>query len=100
MGWRLNKREPKNTTRIHQNPKVKDILENSCYEGFFEKLRGYDDEISLEFSLNLQCPKGHEIVIEFKVLIIYLDEYLIIRVTTNSSWCSIEYLFSSCLCQF
>lgn len=78
----FNKRNPIDTYRIHQNPRVRYILETCKWLRFFEKLKGYDEEISLEFDTCFQCPKGHEIVIEIKGLIVYIDKYLIRKVIT------------------
>lgn len=47
-----NIRETTYSSRIHENPKVRDILENWIWLGIFERLRGFDDEIALKFTLN------------------------------------------------
>lgn len=82
MGGGFNRIDLTNTSRIHQNPKVRYVLENYNWLGFFERSRGYDDEVSLDFSLDLQHPEGHKISNAFKFLNICLDEYLISKVTT------------------
>lgn len=84
MGGGFNLREPTKTTQIHQNPGVRDILENYHWLGIFEKMTGYDDDISLAFSLKRKHPEGHEIVTTNKVLIIYIGEDLIKKISTLS----------------
>jgi len=50
-------REPTDTKRIHQHPHVVNILIIHQWLGFFELLKGYDDDISHEFSMTLH-PQG------------------------------------------
>lgn len=71
-----------NSSMTHQNPEFKIIFENCNWLGFFERLRGYDDESDLNFSLNLKHLEGIEIVFAFKGSIIYPDEDLSSKVTT------------------
>jgi len=40
MAGVLNKREPKNTRRIHQYPPVVEIFTRLKWMGFFERMRG------------------------------------------------------------
>jgi len=49
----FNKREPINTVRIHQHPPVVEIFTRHNWVGFFEIMRGYDDEVEKYFSLSL-----------------------------------------------
>ena len=49
----FNKREPTNTLRIHQHPLVVEIFTRHNWMVFFEKMRGYDDEVARDFSLSL-----------------------------------------------
>ena len=49
----FNKREPTNTTRIHQYPPVVEIFTRHQWMGFFERMRGYDDEVARDFALSL-----------------------------------------------
>lgn len=82
MGGGFNRREPIDTLIIHQNLEVRDNLKKFNWLGFFERLRGYDDEIALDCNLNLQHFQGNYMVIVVKGLIIYLHEDRISRVTT------------------
>jgi hypothetical protein len=48
---------------------------------YFDRLRGYDDEISMEFSLNFQNIRGKEYIIIVRGLEIHVDEATINRVS-------------------
>jgi len=50
--------------------------------GYLDRLRGYDDEISLDFSLNFQNIRGQEYVIAVRGLEIFVDEVTIRRVSS------------------
>ena len=47
----FNKREPTNIVKIHQHPPILEIFTRNNWMGFFEKLRGYDDEVARDFAL-------------------------------------------------
>ena len=49
----FNRREPTNTVRIHQHHPMLEIFTRHNWMDFFEKLRGYDDEVAKYFSLYL-----------------------------------------------
>jgi len=49
----FNKREPTNTTRIHQHPLVVEIFTRYQWMGLFERMRGYYDDVAKEFFLSL-----------------------------------------------
>jgi len=49
----FNRREPMRKTRIHQHPPLVEIFTSHQWLGFFEILRGYDDDIAREFSMSL-----------------------------------------------
>jgi len=60
----FNKMEPINTVRIHQHPHVLEIFTRNNWMGFFEKLRGYDDEVARYFSLSLiLLTRTHAIIV-------------------------------------
>lgn len=53
----FNKRETTNTITIYQCHEFVTIFENFQWLGFFEKLIGFDDDVAMELSMNLQKPK-------------------------------------------
>jgi len=53
MNGGFNKIEPTNTARIHQHPPMLEIFKRHQWMGFFERMRGYDDDVAREFSLSL-----------------------------------------------
>jgi len=58
-----------------------EIFQRSDLLGYFDKLRGYDDEITLEFALNFHNIKVQEYVTAIKGLEIFVDEDSISRVS-------------------
>jgi hypothetical protein len=51
MGAGFNRREPTNPSKVYNNPEVMDIFQDNIWPLYFDRLRGYDDEIALEFSM-------------------------------------------------
>lgn len=49
----FDKREPTSTTRIHQHPPMIESFTRHQWMGFFELLRGYDDDVAREFAMSL-----------------------------------------------
>lgn len=49
----FNKREPINIVRIYLHPHVLEIFKRHNWMGFFESLRGYDDEVAIYFAPSL-----------------------------------------------
>lgn len=46
-------KEPLKSTRLHEHPKVVALFTIANWMPFFEKLRGYDEEVTEEFALSL-----------------------------------------------
>lgn len=53
MAGGFNRREPKGGSRIHLHHLVVEIFRRHQWLGFFELLRGYDDDVVGEFSMTL-----------------------------------------------
>ena len=68
--------------RIQQHPQVLEIFTIHNWMGFFEKFRGYDDDVAQEFALSLTPHNLIHATIVIKGLIIDLTPELISRVTT------------------
>jgi len=47
MAGGFSKREPTNTARIHQHPPMVEIFTRHQWMGFFENMRGYDDDVAI-----------------------------------------------------
>ena len=78
----FNRREPINTGRIHQVPPVLEIFTRHNWMGYFEKLRGYDDEVARDFVLSLIPLTRTHATIVVRGLSIELTLDLISRITT------------------
>ena len=58
------RKEPTNSTRLHEHPQVVAIFPRANWMSFFEKFRGFDEEVAQEFSLYLvPHSRTHDIVI-------------------------------------
>jgi hypothetical protein len=66
---------------LHENPDIVEIFQRSDWLGYFDRLRGFDDEIYLEFSLNFQNVKDQEYITAITVLEIMVDKASINRVS-------------------
>ena len=60
----FNRRDPINNVRIHQHSPILEIFRRHDWMGYFEKLRGYDDEVARDFSLSLiPLTRAHATVV-------------------------------------
>jgi len=82
MTGRFNRRLPINTVRIHQHPKVLEIFTRHNWMGYFEKLRGYDDEDAQDFSLSIIPLTRVHVTVVVRGLSIDLTPELISIITT------------------
>lgn len=82
MGGGFNRREPTDTTRIHHHPHVRDIFLNHQWMGFFDKLKGYDEEVTHAFSMVIHSQGEESATNVVRGLGIHLKSKLITRVTT------------------
>jgi len=78
----FNRREPTNTVRIQQHPHVLEIFTRHKWMGFFEKFKGYDDEVAQEFALSLTPHTKIHATVVIRGLTIGLTPELIKRVAT------------------
>lgn len=82
MGGQFNKREPSDTKRIHLHPPVVDIFRRNQWVGFFELLKGYDDDLSLEFSMALNSQTKDNSTVVVRGLAMSLNPIIISKVRT------------------
>lgn len=82
MGGGFKRREPTDSKIIHLHPSVVEIFKRHQWLGFFELLKGYDDDITYEFSmaLNPHARASDTIMVTRLSITINLD--FISRVTT------------------
>ena len=78
----FNRREPTNTVRIQQHLQVLEIFTRHNWMAFFKKIRGYDDEVTQEFSLSLTTLTRIHATIVIRGLTIDLTPEFINIVTT------------------
>ena len=76
------RKEPINSTRIHAHPQVVEIFTRANWMNFFEKFRGFDDEIAHEFSLSLVLHTRTHATVNTRGLSTEITLEFISRVTT------------------
>ena len=76
------RKELTNSIRLHAHPQVVEIFTSANWMNFFEKFRGFDDEISHEFSLSLVPHKRTHSTVTIRGLSIEITLEFISRVTT------------------
>ena len=60
--------------RIHALSCKEKCIYVACQMGFLEKLKGYDDDLALEFTINLRNPNEQEFVTTVRGLKMNLNE--------------------------
>ena len=76
------RKEPTNSTRLHEHPQVVAIFTRANWMTFFEKFRGSNEEISQEFSLSLVPHSRTHATVTFRGISIKITVEFISRVTT------------------
>jgi hypothetical protein len=62
MGVGFKRREPTKPSRVYDNPEIVEIFQRCNWLGYFERLRGYDDEVAIEFAQNFHNIQEQEYV--------------------------------------
>lgn len=76
------KKEPTNSTRLHEHPQAVAIFTRANWMTFFEKFQGFDEEIAKEFVLSLVPHSRTHATITFRGLSMEITPEFISRVTT------------------
>lgn len=76
------RKEPLNSTRLHEHPEVVGLFTISNWTAFFEKLHEYDEEVTEEFSLSLTPHSKTHAIVSFRGLTIEITPKFISRVTS------------------
>ena len=74
------RKEPLNSTKLHEHPEVVALFTRANWMPFFEKFHGYDDEVTKEFSLSLKPHSKTHATVSFRGLTIELTPEFISRV--------------------
>jgi hypothetical protein len=67
MGGRSMRHEPEDTMRVQNNQEVWQVFENAGWNVYFDKLKGLNEEIVTEFTLNLREGSSRVCGIEIPV---------------------------------
>jgi len=76
------RKEPLNPVRLHEHPEVAAIFTRANWMPFFEKLRGYDEEVTQEFALSLVPHSKTYAIVTFKGITMEITLEFISRVTS------------------
>lgn len=76
------RKEPPNSTRLHEHPEVVSLFTRANFMPLFEKLHGYDEEVTEEFTLSLTPHSKIHATISFKGLTIEITPKFINRITS------------------
>ena len=80
MGFK--RREPTKTSRVYNNPNIVEVFQKCDWLGYFEIPRGFDEEVSMEFSQNFQNIKEKEYVTTIRGITIRINEASINKVSS------------------
>jgi len=76
------RKEPLNSTKLHEHPEVVALFTRENWMPFLEMLHGYDDEVTEEFTLSLKPHSKFHAAVSFKVLTIEITPEFINRITS------------------
>lgn len=54
MGGLVVRHEPEGTEMVRNNPEVWQVFVNEGWNVYFDRLQGFNEEIAIEFTLNLE----------------------------------------------
>lgn len=75
------RKEPLNSTKLQEHPKVVVLFTKANQMTFFEKFHGYDEEVTEEFLLSLRPHSKTHATVSFRGLTIELTPEFISRIT-------------------
>ena len=75
------RKEPLNSTKLHEHPEVVALFTRTNWMPFFEKIHGYDEEVTEEILLSLKPHSKTHATVSFRGLTIELTQEFINRVT-------------------
>lgn len=78
------RKEPLNSTRLHEHPEVVALFTRENWMPFFENLHGYDDEVIEDFILSLKPHSKTHATVSFRGLTIEITPEFISRITSLS----------------
>jgi len=78
----FTRKEPLNSTKLHEHPEVVALFTRANRMHFFEKIHGYDEKVTEEFLLSLKPHSKTHATISFRGLTIELIAEFISRITS------------------
>ena len=75
------RKEPLNSNKLHEHPKVVALFTSANWMSFFERIHGYDEEVTEEFLMSLRPHSKTHATVSFRGLTIEITPEFINRVT-------------------
>ena len=75
------RKEPLDSRKLHEHPKVVNLFTHANWMSFCDKIQGHEDEITEEFLMSLQPKSKALATVNFRGLTLKLTPELISRVT-------------------
>ena len=75
------RKEPSNSSKLHEHPEVVDLFTQGNWISFFDKIQGHDEEITEDFLISLRPHSKTHATVSFRGLTLELTHELISRIT-------------------
>ena len=75
------RKEPLNSNKFHENPEVVALFTKANWMPFFERIHGYDVEVTEEFLMSLRSHSKTHAIVSFRGLTIELTPEFISEIT-------------------
>ena len=76
------RKEPSDSSKSHEHPEVVDLFTRTNWISFFDKIQGYDEEITEDFLMSLRAHSKTHATVSFRGLTLELTPELISGVTS------------------
>jgi hypothetical protein len=74
------RKEPSDSSKLHEHPEVVDLFTRANWISFFDKIQGYDEEITEEFLMSLRPHSKTHATVSFRGLTLELTPDFISRI--------------------
>ena len=78
------RKEPLNSIKLYEHPEVADLFARESWISFFDRIQGYDEEVTEEILISLRPHLETHAIVSFRGLILALTPNFIRRITSLS----------------
>ena len=75
------RKEPLNSSKLYKHPEVLDLFNRANWISFFDRIQGYDEEVTEEFLMSLRPHSRTHATVGFRGLTLELTTNFISRIT-------------------